>query len=193
MAKEALVKGTMALIDARSRRRALPDDGTGDRGLPADRPGNTMAGIASLGGNGAYIGKVRDDLLGEVFRHDLTPRKGCVLRRRQRRKAPGTARCLILVTADGQRTFEHLFGRLRGARARRSSTPKSSVQRKVDLSRRLFVRSAFSAAGVSQGGSGRSFGRASGRVVAVRPVLRRAPSRGVSRAGRRACRHSVRQ
>ena len=34
--------------------------------------GNTMAGIASLGGSGGYIGKVRDDLLGDVFRHDIT-------------------------------------------------------------------------------------------------------------------------
>ena len=50
--------------------------------------GNTMAGIASLGGNGAYIGKVRDDLLGEVFRHDMTAPGRAVRHARRRRAAP---------------------------------------------------------------------------------------------------------
>ena len=49
--------------------------------------GNTMAGLASLGGKGAYIGKVRDDLLGEVFRHDLTA-PGGALRHPPRPTAP---------------------------------------------------------------------------------------------------------
>ena len=48
--------------------------------------GNTMAGIASLGGNGAYIGKVRDDQLGEVFAHDIRA-IGVRFRRRRCAKA----------------------------------------------------------------------------------------------------------
>src|SRR3979490_1774184 len=67
-----LAKGTMPLIDA-ARADALyvvTGPGVVESGGPA---GNTMAGIASLGGAGAYIGKVRNDQLGAVFRHDLTP------------------------------------------------------------------------------------------------------------------------
>jgi sugar/nucleoside kinase (ribokinase family) len=106
--KEALVKGTMALIDA-DRAEALyrmMGPGTEASGGSA---GNTMAGIASLGGNGAYIGKVRDDLLGEVFRHDLTA-QGVRFDTPPATVGPGTARCLILVTPDGQRTMNTYLG-----------------------------------------------------------------------------------
>jgi sugar/nucleoside kinase (ribokinase family) len=71
--------------------------------------GNTMAGIASLGGTGAYIGKVRDDFLGEVFRHDLTA-LGVRFETPAATSGPGTARCLVLVTPDGQRTLATYLG-----------------------------------------------------------------------------------
>jgi sugar/nucleoside kinase (ribokinase family) len=70
---------------------------------------NTMAGFASLGGRGAYIGKVRDDLLGEVFRHDLTA-QGVRFETPPATSGPATARCLILVTQDGQRTMSTYLG-----------------------------------------------------------------------------------
>jgi sugar/nucleoside kinase (ribokinase family) len=68
-----------------------------------------MAGIAALGGAGAYIGKVRDDLLGEVFRHDLSA-QGVRFATPAAVQGPGTARCLIFVTADGQRTMGTYLG-----------------------------------------------------------------------------------
>jgi sugar/nucleoside kinase (ribokinase family) len=71
--------------------------------------GNTMAGIASLGGTGGYIGKVRDDLLGEVFRHDMTA-IGVRFDTAAATSGPGTARCLVLVTPDGQRTMGTYLG-----------------------------------------------------------------------------------
>jgi len=71
--------------------------------------GNTMAGLASLGGKGAYIGKVRDDFLGEVFRHDITA-IGVRFETPAATSGPGTARCLILVTPDGQRTMNTYLG-----------------------------------------------------------------------------------
>jgi sugar/nucleoside kinase (ribokinase family) len=71
--------------------------------------GNTMAGIASLGGRGAYIGKVRDDFLGQVYRHDITA-IGVRFETPAARSGPGTARCLILVTPDGQRTMNTYLG-----------------------------------------------------------------------------------
>jgi sugar/nucleoside kinase (ribokinase family) len=71
--------------------------------------GNTLAGIASLGGAGGYVGKVRDDLLGEVFRHDITA-IGVRFDTPAAIAGPGTARCLIMVTGDGQRTMATYLG-----------------------------------------------------------------------------------
>jgi sugar/nucleoside kinase (ribokinase family) len=106
--KEALVKGTMALIDADRAEALYRMMGPGIE-ASGGSAGNTMAGIASLGGNGAYIGKVRDDLLGEVFRHDLSA-QGVRFDTPPATVGPGTARCLILVTPDGQRTLNTYLG-----------------------------------------------------------------------------------
>ena len=100
---EGLAKGAMMLIDepraADLYQRMAP-------GIEASggSAGNTVAGVASLGGRAAYIGKVADDALGGIFSHDIraigahfttTPLKG----------GPATARSLINVTPDGQRTM----------------------------------------------------------------------------------------
>src|SRR5207248_11363678 len=68
-----------------------------------------MAGRASLGGTGAYIGKVRDDFLGNVNRHDITA-IGVHFDTPAATSGPGTARCLILVTPDGHRTMNTYLG-----------------------------------------------------------------------------------
>jgi sugar/nucleoside kinase (ribokinase family) len=108
LAGEGLVKGTMTLIEAdradvlyRMMGPAIEASG--------GSAGNTMAGIASLGGSGAYIGKVRDDLLGQVYRHDITA-AGVRFETPAATSGPGTARCLILVTPDGQRTMNTYLG-----------------------------------------------------------------------------------
>ena len=108
LARESLVKGTMALIDA-ERAEALYDLMGPAVESSGGSAGNTMAGLASLGGRGAYIGKVRDDLLGEVFRHDITA-LGVRFDTPAATAGPGTARCLILVTPDGQRTMSTYLG-----------------------------------------------------------------------------------
>jgi sugar/nucleoside kinase (ribokinase family) len=106
--KEALIKGTMALIDA-ERAEALYRMMGPAIEASGGSTANTMAGIASLGGSGAYIGKVRDDLLGEVFRHDLTA-QGVRFDTPSATSGRATARCLILVTSDGQRTMNTYLG-----------------------------------------------------------------------------------
>jgi sugar/nucleoside kinase (ribokinase family) len=108
LAREALVKGTMTLIDA-ARADALYQMMGPAIEASGGSAGNTMAGIASLGGSGAYIGKVRDDLLGQVFRHDITA-IGVRFETQAATSGPGTARCLILVTPDGQRTMNTYLG-----------------------------------------------------------------------------------
>jgi len=71
LAEEGLAKGAMTLIDA-ERADALYAKMGHAIESSGGSAGNTMAGIASLDGKGGYIGKVRDDLLGQVFRHDIT-------------------------------------------------------------------------------------------------------------------------
>ena len=69
LADQGVVKGAMTLIDterATSLYAAMPPGIEASGGSAA----NTMAGVASLGGRASYIGKVRNDQLGDVFRHD---------------------------------------------------------------------------------------------------------------------------
>ena len=106
--REGLVKGTMTLIDA-PRAEALYQMMGPAVEVSGGSVGNTMAGVASLGGTGAYIGKVRDDLLGQVYRHDITA-AGIRFDTPAETSGPGTARCLILVTPDGQRTMGTYLG-----------------------------------------------------------------------------------
>src|ERR1700686_5114471 len=68
-----------------------------------------MAGIASLGGTGAYIGKVKDDELGRVYRHDMRA-TGVRFDTAPLREGSPTARCLILVTPDAQGTMNTFLG-----------------------------------------------------------------------------------
>jgi len=108
LARKTLVKGTMTLIDA-ERAEALYQMMGPAIEASGGSAGNTMAGIASLGGTGAYIGKVRDDLLGDIYRHDITA-IGVHFDTLAATSGPGTARCLILVTPDGQRTMNTYLG-----------------------------------------------------------------------------------
>ena len=108
LAEEALVKGTMTLIDAARADSLYARMGSAVESSGGSA-GNTMAGIASLGGEGGYIGKVRDDLLGQVFRHDIKA-IGVRFDTPAATEGPGTARCLICVTPDGQRTMATYLG-----------------------------------------------------------------------------------
>lgn len=105
---EGMVKGAMTLIDPARADQLYGRMGPGVESSGGSA-GNTMAGIASLGGSGAYIGKVRDDSLGEIYRHDITA-MGIRFDTPSATSGPGTARCLILVTPDGQRTMGTYLG-----------------------------------------------------------------------------------
>jgi sugar/nucleoside kinase (ribokinase family) len=70
---------------------------------------NTAAGVASLGGTAGFIGKVRDDALGEIFTHDLRS-TGVVYTTPPGTSGPPTARSLILVTPDAERTMNTYLG-----------------------------------------------------------------------------------
>ncbi len=101
-------KGGMTLID---EPRAVELYGEMPAGIESSggSAGNTIAGFASFGGKGAYIGKVAKDQLGEVFSHDLKA-QGVVFNTQPLAIGAPTARCLILVTPDGQRTMNTFLG-----------------------------------------------------------------------------------
>ena len=116
LAKQGLVKGTTALIDAARAESLYAQMGSGIE-MSGGSVANTIAGVASLGGKGAYIGKVRDDQLGSVFAHDLRS-IGVRYDTPPSIEGPATARCLILVTPDAQRTMNTYLGACVDLRAR---------------------------------------------------------------------------
>jgi sugar/nucleoside kinase (ribokinase family) len=104
----AMVKGSMTLIDEARAEEIYASMGPGVE-MSGGSAGNTIAGIASLGGRAGYIGKVRDDLLGKFFRHDITS-AGVEFPTPAAADGPATARCMILVTPDAQRTMNTFLG-----------------------------------------------------------------------------------
>ncbi|MFK5036952.1 PfkB family carbohydrate kinase, partial [Klebsiella pneumoniae] len=70
---------------------------------------NTLAGLAALGARCGFIGQVAQDQLGEVFAHDIRA-GGIAYDTPARAGQPATARCLIFVTPDGQRTMNTFLG-----------------------------------------------------------------------------------
>ena len=98
-----LTKGTMALIDEAQAERLYASVGPGLE-TSGGSAANTLAGIAQLGGSAAFIGRVRDDQLGAIFSHDIRS-VGATFTTPPASSGPSTARCLILVTPDAQRTM----------------------------------------------------------------------------------------
>ena len=108
LARHGMAKGSMMLIDEPRAEAIYTDMGPAVESSGGSAA-NTIAGIASLGGRTAYIGKVRDDLLGRAFRHDITA-AGAAFRTPPASGGPATARCLIFVTPDAQRTMNTFLG-----------------------------------------------------------------------------------
>jgi sugar/nucleoside kinase (ribokinase family) len=103
-----LAKGAMRLIDEQTAVRLHEAVGPSVQ-MSGGSAGNTSAGIASLGGKASYIGKVKDDALGTVFAHDLRA-QGVHFATPAAREGPATARCLVLVTPDAERTMSTFLG-----------------------------------------------------------------------------------
>ena len=103
-----LVKGAMTLVSAERSAElyeAMPPGIAASGGSAA----NTMAGVASFGGRAAFIGRVRDDQLGEVFMHDIRA-TGVSFDVPPAPDGPPTARCLVQVTPDAERTMNTYLG-----------------------------------------------------------------------------------
>ena len=105
---QALSKGSMALIDEPSAEHLYGLMG-GTTVISGGSAANTILGVASLGLQAAFVGKVKSDPLGEMFGHDIRA-AGVSFDVPAATDGPATARCLILVTPDGQRTMNTFLG-----------------------------------------------------------------------------------
>ena len=108
LAQNKLAKGSMRLIDAEEAERLYAAMAPAME-MSGGSCANTMAGVAALGGKAAYIGRVRQDQLGQVFTHDMRA-GGVTFDTPAAKDGPPTARCLIFVTPDAQRTMNTYLG-----------------------------------------------------------------------------------
>ena len=100
--------GSMTLIDQEQARDIYSKMGPATE-MSGGSVANTVAGFANLGGTAAYIGKVRNDQLGDIFNHDMKS-LGVDIRLPAATDGAPTARSHILITEDGQRTMQTYLG-----------------------------------------------------------------------------------
>jgi len=108
LARENLAKGSMSLIDE-ARALSLYETMGAGKIISGGSAANTIVGAASLGAKACFIGKVKADDAGHAFTHDLRA-TGVHYATAPAAFGPATARCLILVTPDGERTMNTYLG-----------------------------------------------------------------------------------
>jgi sugar/nucleoside kinase (ribokinase family) len=108
LSEQGLDKGSMRLIDEAEAVRLYDLMGEG-REISGGSAGNTAVGLAALGIRTGFIGQVADDQLGTIYKHDIEA-QGVDFLVPARNDVGATARCLILVTSDAQRTMNTFLG-----------------------------------------------------------------------------------
>ena len=103
-----LIKGAMSLIDADTAQALYAKSGPAVE-CSGGSAGNTISCLASLGSKAAYVGKVYNDQLGQVFTHDIRS-LGVHFETAPAVDGPPTATCLVLVTPDAERTMQTFLG-----------------------------------------------------------------------------------
>jgi sugar/nucleoside kinase (ribokinase family) len=107
----AMRKGAMTLIDE-ERAQAIYDAMGPAVEISGGSAANTIVGLASFGARAGFVGKVKDDVLGHVFIHDIRA-AGATFETPLAGDGPSTGRCYILVTPDGERTLNTYLGAAR--------------------------------------------------------------------------------
>ncbi|MCF3640467.1 adenosine kinase [Rhizobium sp. TRM95111] len=108
IADNGIIKGAMNLIDAERAEFLYSRMGPALE-ASGGSAGNTAAGVANFGGRAAYFGKVADDQLGEIFTHDIRA-QGVHFETKPLDRFPPTARSMIFVTEDGERSMNTYLG-----------------------------------------------------------------------------------
>ena len=107
--EQGMAKGSMQLVFSPAEADALYAKMGPGIEASGGSAANAVAAIAALGGRTGFIGQVANDQLGEVFAHDIRA-SGVAFTTEARDGEPTTARCLIFVTPDGQRTMNTFLG-----------------------------------------------------------------------------------
>ena len=108
LAAQGMHKGGMALIDE-ARAAAIYDAMGPATESSGGSAANTIVGVASFGGRAAFVGKVKDDVLGKAFAHDIRAAR-VTFDTKPATDGASTARCYIMVTPDGERTMNTYLG-----------------------------------------------------------------------------------
>jgi sugar/nucleoside kinase (ribokinase family) len=108
LATHGMRKGAMSLID--EARAAKIYDAMGPAvEISGGSAANTIVGVAGFGARAAFIGRIKNDLLGTVFAHDIRA-AGVAFDTAPSAAGPSTGRCYVLVTPDGERTMNTFLG-----------------------------------------------------------------------------------
>ncbi len=108
LARHGAAKGGMRLVEADAVKSLYSEMGPAVE-ISGGSAANTMVGVASFGGRAAFIGKVADDEFGHIFAHDIRA-AGVTYETKPKSGGAPTARSLILVTPDGERTMNTFLG-----------------------------------------------------------------------------------
>lgn len=108
LTNNAIIKGAMNLIDAERAESLYSLMGPAIE-ASGGSAGNTAAGVASFGGKAAFFGKVANDQLGTIFRHDIHA-QGVHFETKPLDTIPPSARCMIFVTPDSERSMNTYLG-----------------------------------------------------------------------------------
>jgi len=108
LARHGMTKGGMALIDETRAASIYRDMGPATE-MSGGSAANTIVGIANFGARAAYVGKVKDDQIGQLYTHDIRA-AGVAFETAAASGGPATGCCYILVTPDGERTMNTYLG-----------------------------------------------------------------------------------
>ncbi|MGE6739600.1 adenosine kinase [Allorhizobium pseudoryzae] len=108
LSRNGIIKGAMNLIDAERAELLYSLMGPAHE-ASGGSAGNTAAGVASFGGRAAYVGKVAQDELGKIFQHDIRA-QGVHYETKPDGTFPPTARSMIFITPDGERSMNTFLG-----------------------------------------------------------------------------------
>ncbi len=123
-----LAKGAMQLIEETDIAPIYAAMGPGQE-RSGGSAANTIAGIASFGGRTGFIGRVASDEFGQIFTHDIRS-IGVEFASKPVSGGDPTARCLIFVTPDGERTMNTFLG-CSPALDKQEITPEHIEQAKI--------------------------------------------------------------
>lgn len=109
LAENGVERGIMQLIDKPRAVELYSKMGPATE-ISGGSAANTIAGIAQLGQKTAYVGKVKDDQLGDIFAHDMKAQGADYETPRATGDAHETGRCMVLVSPDGERSMNTYLG-----------------------------------------------------------------------------------